>query len=75
MSERMKTLITFVVYELFTKNCKRCSTETFPISSSSSKGKESLDQEGYGQETQKVMLFVNRVKRCFRTNFCSKVVL
>ena len=31
MSERMKAL-PFLVYELFTKNCKKCRIETLPIS-------------------------------------------
>ena len=31
MSERMKALL-FVVYELFTENCKSYSLETLPIS-------------------------------------------
>ena len=78
MSERMKAL-PFVVYELFTKNCKKCRIETLPISVSNFQfliqGKENLDQEGDGQETQKVRLFVNCIKHYFQTNFCSKFVL
>ena len=87
MSERMKAL-NFVVYELFNKNCKRCNRHFahFCIKflvlsprggrvSTQSTGRESLDQEGYGQETQKVLFFVNCVKRYFWTNLCFKVVL
>ena len=78
MSERMKTL-PFVVYELFSENCKRCSLETLPISVLNfqflSKGIESLDQESDEQKTQKVCLSVDGIKHYFWTKFCSKVVL
>ena len=78
MSERMKAL-PFVVYEFFTRNCERTSLETLPILAPSfqflSKGKESHYQEGDNQEIQKVRLSVNRIKRYFRMNFCSNVVI
>ena len=66
MSERMKAL-PFVVYELFSKNCKRCSLETLPISVPSFQ--YFVQGEGDGQETHKVFLAVNRIKRYFWTNF------
>ena len=78
MSERMKPL-PFVVYELFSENCKRCSLETLPIFVLNfqflSKGIESLDQESDEQKTQKVCLSVDGIKHYFWTKFCSKVVL
>ena len=67
MSERMKAL-SFVVYQLFSKNCKRCSLETLPISVLSVQ--YFAQWAGDDQGTHKVFLVVNRW-----TNFRSKVVL
>ena len=67
MSERIKAL-SFVVCQLFSKNCKRCSLETLPISVPSVQ--YFAQWAGDGQETHKVFLVVKRW-----TNFRSKVVL
>ena len=52
---------------------KRCSIETLPISVTSFLSKVSI-KKVMAKKTQKVSLFVNRIKCYFRINFCHKVV-
>ena len=69
----MKAL-SFAFYELFTKNCKRCSLETlliyctkFPVLSPS--GRKVSMEKVMPKKHRKYDFFLNFIKRYFRTNF------